>query len=393
MHICHIVPSNVGGAARIADFLVSAQSKAGYNVSVVVLKKQDPQWNLFTTANHVISTDVETKKIRFFGSNLLGFLYSDFLRAIKLKEVISSSIKPDLIITHTNNITRIYYLISRQVFIPYIAYVHSDLEYELRCMLKVKWQWLINLVIKISLRSLEKAAGAVFVCKSLLDRHTQLGLNHNNSIVSYNPVIETDLADFLLHTTAESWLRNPSLTTFISAARFETQKDHETLLKAFTQVIQLYPNARLVLLGNGPLMAKYQILAESLGISEYVLFVGYVSNPRAYFSLCRAVILSSHWEGLGMVLVEALASGTTFIASDCPVGPREIFELFGSGTLVKPEDVDELATAICSHINNPKTLLINAESVEFFSEKMCIRKLDELIDLVIQSRESLSDTR
>lgn len=385
MHICHVIPNNVGGAPRVVDLLASAQSKAGHTVSIVVLNEQDSKWGLFTTADHVIRLDI--KRIKFYLINFnLGYLYCEFLRIIQLKNVISK-LQPDIVVTHTTNVIRSYYLIAKSLSIPYIAYVQSDLESEIRFELKkLKWQWLIDLSTKISLRSLNKAAGIVFVCQSLLERQIQLGLKNNNSIISYNPVLETDVEETSLHPTAASWLNNPNLTTFVSAARFEPQKDHETLLKAFTQVIQLYPNARLILLGDGHLMSKYQIMAESLKVSKYVLFLGYVSNPKSYFSLCKAVILSSHWEGLPLVLVEAVASGTTFIASDCPVGPRELAEILECGTLVKPGNIDELATAICSQIDNPKLPVIKAEVIEIFSEKTCIDKLDKLSKLVLRSR-------
>jgi glycosyltransferase involved in cell wall biosynthesis len=88
-----------------------------------------------------------------------------------------------------------------------------------------------------------------------------------------------------------------------------------------------------------------------------------------------------------MVLVEAVASGVTFIASDCPVGPREISEVLECGCLVPPNDVDALSKAIINHIETPKEIIDRSEKIErLFSESSCASKLEILIDKVLQEK-------
>ena len=80
------------------------------------------------------------------------------------------------------------------------------------------------------------------------------------------------------------------------------------------------------LLGTGELLAALKEQSKELGIEEAVEFAGYVSNPYAYYAKADCVALSSRYEGLPTVLIEALACGARVVSTDCPCGPREILE-------------------------------------------------------------------
>ena len=388
-HICHLVLSNIGGAPRTANSLISTQSQAGYKVSTIVLTDLDLQWIVdFKAAEKLIIMKV--------AGNLfyIGGIMHQIWIAIKLSKVIAE-LKPDIIVCHTAFITKLFYLsqlIPRSVKIPYISYLHTDFISELQgesknnSLIGTFQNLSIGVDNRISLSSLQQASGLVFVCKSLYERLLNLGLNPRQVEVCYNPAIP-DTNNQPLNSTAELWLKNQELITFVSAARFHHQKDHPTLLKAFALASQHHSNIRLILLGDGNLETEMQEFANYLNISDIVLFAGTVTNPRAYFLLSRAVILASHYEGFGMVLVEAVASGVTFIASDCPVGPREISEVLECGCLVPPNDVDTLSKAIINHVETPKEIIDRSEKIErLFSESSCANKLEMLIEKILQKK-------
>ncbi|XWK86786.1 MAG: glycosyltransferase [Phormidium sp.] len=386
MHICHIVMNNLGGAAKVANSLISSQVKAGHKVSTVALTDLDSRWQIAFQASEKLII-MKVSGAEFY----IGGTIHQISIAIQLSKVIAN-LKPDIIVCHTAFLTKLFYLsqlIPGSLSLPYISYIHADFVSELPTANKKNPLILplqnlsISLDRWISLRAIQQASGLVFVCQSLYERLAKFGLNHPRILISYNPAIP-DTNNIALHPKAESWLNNPQLITFVCAARFHHQKDHKTLLQAFAKVSQKHSNIRLVLLGDGDLETEMQALANSLGIDEIVLFAGSVSNPRAYFSLCRAVILASNFEGLPLVLVEAVASGVTFIASDCPVGPREISEVLECGTIVPPRDVDALAAAIIDHVKTPRERIDRSEQItKLFSEISCANRLETLIQQIV----------
>ena len=111
----------------------------------------------------------------------------------------------------------------------------------------------------------------------------------------------------------------------LHVGRFHPQKRHDRLLEAFQQSGYA---GKLVLLGDGSAAATAAIRAraEELGILDRIVFFGFVDNPYSFMCAAEALILSSDYEGLPSVLVEALACGTQVISTDCPYGPAEILK-------------------------------------------------------------------
>ncbi|WP_250526148.1 glycosyltransferase [Caballeronia sp. GAWG2-1] len=134
----------------------------------------------------------------------------------------------------------------------------------------------------------------------------------------------------------------------VSVARLdEIQKDHRTLLRAYAELVrdgQIVEH--LVIVGDGAFRRELEGLANELGIAARVHFMGYRNNPHALVARARLQVLSSRYEGMPMVLLEALALGKPVVASDCPTGPREILGDGRFGLLVPVESVDEMANAL-----------------------------------------------
>ena len=105
-------------------------------------------------------------------------------------------------------------------------------------------------------------------------------------------------------------------------------------------------NLRLLILGDGPDGDELLELAAALDIVDDVALPGFSANVYASMAHAAAFVLSSRWEGLPTVVVEALACGAPVIATDCPSGPREILEGGRYGRLVPVGDIDALARAM-----------------------------------------------
>ncbi|MBD3920243.1 glycosyltransferase family 1 protein [Paenibacillus sp. PR3] len=97
--------------------------------------------------------------------------------------------------------------------------------------------------------------------------------------------------------------------------RFSPQKNHVLLLDAFAQFVRIRPNARLLLVGDGPLRSEMERKAKSLGLAERVQFLGLRSDIPELLGTLDLFVLPSLYEGLGIVLIEAQAAGVPCLVS------------------------------------------------------------------------------
>ena len=111
---------------------------------------------------------------------------------------------------------------------------------------------------------------------------------------------------------------------FISVGRLVRQKGQWDLVKAMSIFAKKYPKTKLLILGTGYYEKELKKLVEELDISENVEFLGFQNNPYAFLAKSDVFILTSLHEGLGNVILEAMACGVPVISTDCYAGPREI---------------------------------------------------------------------
>ena len=148
------------------------------------------------------------------------------------------------------------------------------------------------------------------------------------------------------------WFGHRDTPLILSAGELCSRKDFATLLRAFARVHAERP-CRLMILGKGAARERLLALAAELGVAEHVALPGYVANAYAYMSHADLFAFTSRWEGLGFVLIEALAVGTPVVSTDCPNGPREILEEGRYGPLVPVGDEHALARAMMATLENP----------------------------------------
>ena len=135
----------------------------------------------------------------------------------------------------------------------------------------------------------------------------------------------------------------------------------------------------MIVLGEGPLRPTLLALAHNLHISEYVDFPGFVSNPFAYLAKAHLFVLSSRHEGLGNVLIEAMACGCPVVSTDCPFGPAEILENGRWGKLVPTEDPEALAQAMIHTMDTPPQRDTLRERASYFSVDRAVDRYEELL--------------
>ncbi|ERJ18328.1 12-diacylglycerol 3-glucosyltransferase protein [Salinisphaera shabanensis E1L3A] len=173
-----------------------------------------------------------------------------------------------------------------------------------------------------------------------------VGVAHPQVETLSNPVVSPRLAARAAEPVTHAWLQSDAPPLIVAVGRLSPEKNHALLLHAFARLRASRPDVRLAILGEGSERTHLESLRDELGLTECVLMPGWVDNPHAWMARATMVALSSNWEGLGNVLIEALACGVPVVATDCPHGPREVLDHGRYGRLVPVNDVDAFASAI-----------------------------------------------
>ena len=154
--------------------------------------------------------------------------------------------------------------------------------------------------------------------------------------------------NFLKKTKKEKYLK------LISIGRFVEQKDHMCLLKALNEIKNKI-SVRLLLIGQGIEQNKYLNYIKKNSLSGIVSILNFQTNPFKYIKHSDIFILTSKFEGLPNVLLEAMTLKKSIISTNCPTGPREILSNGKFGFLIQIGDYKKLAKIILNYKNNGST--------------------------------------
>lgn len=132
----------------------------------------------------------------------------------------------------------------------------------------------------------------------------------------------------------KSWQRETRSRQALAVGRLDYQKGFDLLLDIWHDFARAHPEWKLVIAGDGELRQQLQEQAAALGISNSVDFVGKVSNINDYYRDSDMALMTSRYEGLPLVLLEAKSWSLPVIAYDCPTGPQEIIDHEKDGFLV-----------------------------------------------------------
>lgn len=171
--------------------------------------------------------------------------------------------------------------------------------------------------------------------------------------VIYNPVVTPEVLDGARATLDHPWFVCGAPPVVLGVGRLTWEKSFVCLIRAFA-IVRERRNARLIILGEGPERPRLEALVRELGLEADVQLPGFVNNPYAYMSRAAVFALSSASEGLPTALIEALATGTPVVSTDCPNGPREILRDGRLGRLVPVGDPAALAGSVTAVLEEPR---------------------------------------
>jgi len=172
-----------------------------------------------------------------------------------------------------------------------------------------------------------------------------LGVPADNVVVIGNPVVTPRVLAGAGRAPAHPWFHDGGPPVVLGVGRLEPQKGFDVLLRAFAAARGRRP-CRLLILGEGGRRPELEALAVDLGVVDAVAMPGFDPDPFPALASAGAFVLSSAWEGLPNVLIQAMALDTPAVATDCPSGPAEVTDGGRLGWLVPVGDEPAMADAI-----------------------------------------------
>jgi glycosyltransferase involved in cell wall biosynthesis len=173
----------------------------------------------------------------------------------------------------------------------------------------------------------------------------------------------------------------------IAVGRLDYQKSFDRLIQVWEKVHQQMPDWRLDIFGQGEWQEMLQGMIDERGLQETVKLNGPTKNIGQEYSESSMIVMSSHYEGFPMVMIEAMACGLPAVSFDFKCGPRDIIKEGENGLVVKDGDIDGLAKAMIALMRDDELRKRMGEEakkvVETFSESKVMDKWVRLYEETI----------
>lgn len=357
----------MGGDTKVVLNLIRGMIARGVEIDLVLASSIELSPDQFPSAVRVIDLNAPLIARMLSTIRLLPALIK-YLYQARPKVLISNLSFTNAIVILTKFLT---FPAPKLILVEHLAFSNQDRSDEPR-----------SKVIPALMQLLyPKVEAVVSVSRQMADQlRSDYNLNHNLHAI-YNAVVDHSLYEKSLEKLDHPWF-DSSIPVFLGVGRFTAQKDFTTLIQAFSILRQQMP-ARLIILGEGTLRSHLEAQIKALNLQNDVLLPGFDPNPYRYMSRATAFVLSSRWEALPTVLIEAMACGCQVIGTRCPFGVEEILANGEFGQLVPVEDAIALSQAMKSAINTP----ISPGALKLRAQDFSVEKaVDRYLDLINQLR-------
>lgn len=281
------------------------------------------------------------------------------LQAYRQLKALIREFQPDIVHTHTSKAGFLGRLAAWRCSVPLILHTIYELPQNAvaASAAKRRLYWALEKVASYWCHHL------VTISKINYDQITREGICSPHQLTLITEGLELDNYRQL---TPPAQLRAawgiPAEATLIGiAARLEKAKGHADLLRAFQQVQATIPNAWLVLIGAGELRPQLEAQIAELGLADRVRFAGWVDHLPSAMGALDLFVLSSHYEGLGVVLLEALAMGVPVVSTRVG-GTQDIVDHGVNGLFAEPRNPADLAAKILQLLQDPELATAMAQA-------------------------------
>lgn len=348
----------IGKVGTIKAVINSADILEKYSKNSIRTKIIDAvgEWKEYEKKNRYISLS----RIKFhrylpkrgFFNSRLSYLIIFFFSFIPLLNLIKKE-KPDFLITQL--------ITSLPIFLNYIF--KFDTKIILRISGYPKMNFFRTLFWKIVSKKIYKIT---FPTKSLYEQFKVLKIFDekkmyilNDPIINYNELIKLKNDK-----NVPKYIVNQNYIVCIG--RLTRQKNFSFLIKNFALMKKKYKDYKLIIIGDGELKDKLISQIKKFNLYEDVILIGHQRNIYKFLKYAKAFVLSSLWEEVGFVMVEAASCNVNIIASDCKNGPEEFLVNGKGGFLFKNNNSESL--------NKAFDKFINSSEKELFQKRLVAKK-------------------
>lgn len=348
-----------GGAERVMLTLAGGIAMRGVPVDLVLAQAVGPY--LDRVPNNVNIVDLSARSVLFSLPRLVAYL-----RRSKPKALLTAQGHANVIGIWASKLARVA---TNVVVTEHVALSESVGKSR---NLYVRF---IGLCMRLSYPAADRV---VAVSDGVADNLAEyLGFERRKVYTIYNPVVTEELFKHASEPVVHPWFEAGEPPVLIAVGRLMPQKDFSTLIRAFAAV-RKEVDARLIIFGEGSERAKLESLVQQLEMQDCIQLPGFVTNPYSFMKQAALFVLSSAWEGLPTVLIEAMACGTPVVATNCPSGPQEILGNGRWGALVPVGDCVALADAIVSQLESRARINVAVRAMDFSLEAAVDKYLELL---------------
>jgi glycosyltransferase involved in cell wall biosynthesis len=347
LRVLHIIPNfGMGGAEKLVVDLLSNYDKSNFDMAAV---------SFYAKSNTILEKKLDDLGVKVY--YLDKHKGPDVSMLFKINKVVRE-FKPDIIHTH-----------------------RYAIRYTLLAILINKIPLKVHTVHNIASKELDKAGfiiqkiaynyfNFVPVAISNIVKKSIIEFYH----IEYVPLIYNGI-DVLKYQVRQKQKEN-KLIRLIHVGRFSHQKNHNLLIDAFKMVSDKKNNVKLYLVGDGDLRKEIEYRVSRLNLADKVEFLGVRDDIPDLLAKSDIFVMSSDWEGLPLVLLEALAAGIPIVSTDVG-GVPDIIKNNINGILVKPNDPVSLSKAIIDLIENRELRKKISETNKIYSLKFDIKKTQQ----------------
>lgn len=248
----------------------------------------------------------------------------------------------NIIQTHGHKANFIARYVKRSIQIPWLCFVHGWTDEDLK----------IRIYNKVDRWSIKSADKIIAVSEAIKNRLIKIGISEQKIMVIYNAIEDNGFYKEPPDPNLRKKYASGDETLLVGViGRLSREKGQRIFLDTWEKVCRHIPNAKALLIGDGPDREILKKICIEKGLQENVFFIGHQLNPHPFYRILDLVVMPSLSEGLPNVPLEAMAHKKAIIATSVG-GTPEIIEDGMNGTLVKPSDLDSLSTAIIKLLMN-----------------------------------------